>query len=288
MSESFYQEIVLGWSREEKSRFPEERFRHLPETASTNDELLGLARAGQAEPFDLICAEFQTRGRGRRGDRWEAPRGRNLLFSLALPLDQERCFWPRLPHLAAQIVGSAVESVLGPGLRLQAKWPNDLLHEGRKLAGILVETVVSPRPFAVVGIGLNVNLRHEELPAELQPVATSLYELIGCESSRGFLLGLILRGFLQEFPERLLDFSPTLEWIRERDCLCGRNLSLRSGGRLLQGRAAGLSEEGALLLEAQGSEPIAIVSADELLVIEGLRPDRPSRWNPVREGLEGS
>lgn len=269
MSERIHAEIVRGWSGEDLARFPAERFRHVGETGSTNDDLLALARSGGAAPFDLFSADFQTRGRGRRGDRWEATPGRNLLFSLALPLgtnvlDGDRHLWPRLPHLTAWIVGSTVESILGPGHRLQAKWPNDLLHEGLKLAGILVEIVLAPQPVAVVGIGLNVNLRHEELPPELRPIATSLYELLGCESSRWFLLGQIVRGFLHHFPEKTADFSPVLDWIRARDFLAGQVLSVRSGREWFEGIARGLGDDGELLLDTRDGTLVRIVSAEEI------------------------
>ncbi len=264
MSERIHAEIVRGWSEEDRSRFPVERFHHLGETGSTNDDLLARARAGSACPYDLISADFQTRGRGRRGDRWEATPGRNLLFSLALRLEGDRQLWPRLPHLTAWIVGSSVESILGPGYRLQAKWPNDLLHEGRKLAGILVEIVLAPEPYAIVGIGLNVNLRTEELPPDLRPIATSLYELLGCESSRWFLLGQIVQGFLHHFPEKTADFAPVLDWIRPRDFLVGQWLSVRSGREWFDGCAQGVGDDGELLLETSAGELVKIVSAEEI------------------------
>ena len=263
-AEKIHAEIVRGWSQEDSTRFPIERFRHFEETGSTNDDLLALVRSGKARPYDVFCADFQTRGRGRRGDRWEAPPGRNLLFSLALPLDGDRRLWPRLPHLSAWILGSAVESVLAPGDRLGAKWPNDLLHEGRKLAGILVETVVVPQPFAVVGIGLNVNLRNEELPPDLRPIATSLYELLGCESSRWFLLGQVVRGFLRHFPEKTADFAEALDWIRARDFLLGRRLSVRCGNQWLEGFSRGLGDGGELLLEGRDGGVSKVTSAEEI------------------------
>ncbi|MBL9159956.1 MAG: biotin--[acetyl-CoA-carboxylase] ligase [Verrucomicrobiales bacterium] len=264
MVEKIHAEIVRGWSPEDSVRFPIERFQHVGETGSTNDDLLARARSGSASPYDLISADFQSRGRGRRGDRWEATPGRNLLFSLALPLEGDRHLWPRLPHLTAWIVGSTVESILGPGYRLEAKWPNDLLHDGKKLAGILVEIVLAPVPYAIVGIGLNVNLRQEELPPELRSIATSLYELIGCESSRWFLLGQIIQGFLRHFPAHTIDFDPVLDWIRPRDFLAGRLLSLRSGREWFEGHARGIGADGELLLETLAGDVVKIVSAEEI------------------------
>ena len=167
-------------------------------------------------------------------------------------------------HGMPQRLVAVVESVLGPGYRLQAKWPNDLLHDGRKLAGILVEIVLSPRPYAIVGIGLNVNLRHEELPPDLQPIATSLYELLGCESSRWFLLGQIVQGFLRHFPDKTTDFSPVLDWIRPRDLLAGTPIMVRSGRDCFEGFARGIGDEGELLLEKENGEFVKIVSAEEI------------------------
>lgn len=264
MNNPIYDEIVRGWSDADRSRFTARQFHHLDETGSTNDDLLGRARAGLTRSFDVIATDFQTRGRGRRGDRWEAVGGRNLLFSIALPLDGERETWSRLPHLTACLVGRAIEDILGPGHQLQAKWPNDLLFNGQKLAGILVETSLSPRPVAIVGVGINVNLRREELPVELRHLATSLYEILECESSRWFLLGLIILGFLRHFPGRLNDFDPVLGWVTSRDFLFGKTLQIRSGLCWLEGIAAGIGPGGELLLEANDGKRVEIVSAEEI------------------------
>jgi len=264
MSEKIYAEIVKGWTENELAQFGPQQFHHIATTGSTNDDLLVLARAGKARPFDLRSTDFQTSGRGRRGDRWEATPGRNLLFSLALPLTMERENWSRLPHLTACLVGSAIEGILGPGHSLQAKWPNDLLFHGRKLAGILVEIAMTPQPVAVVGVGINVNLRREELPPELRETATSIYEILECESSRWFLLGLIVEGFLKQFPSSLIDFDPTLKWISSRDFLIGKKLEIRSGLKSYEGTGSGLGPGGELLLNTGEDGQIVIVSAEEI------------------------
>ena len=264
MSEAIHEEIIRSWSREDRARFAAGQFTHLAETGSTNDDLLGRARAGFVRNFETISADYQTNGRGRRGDRWEAASGRNLLFSLALPLDGPREIWSRLPQLTASIVGRAIEDILGPGHQLEAKWPNDLLFEGKKLAGILVEISLLPRPFAIVGVGINVNLRKGELPAPLRDLATSLYEIAECESSRWFLLGLILHGFLNRFPSGLEDFREALDWVTERDLLRGRALRVRTGREWLAGTAAGIGSGGELRLREEDGSLREIVSAEEI------------------------
>ncbi len=269
MTETVYESITRGWPESDRSRFPAQLCHHSSETGSTNDDLIAMARAGRAEPFSLISTDFQTLGRGRRGDKWVATPGRNLLFSLALPLESDRSQWPRLPHLTAYLVGNAIESVLGPGLRLETKWPNDLLYCGKKIAGILVEIAVTPEPMAIVGVGVNVNLRSDELPPDLQATATSLYEMIGCESSRWFLLGLILQGFLRHYPSRIQQFEAVLEWIESRDSLRGKPLRIRSGLRWLEGIAAGIGIGGELLLDNLDGEREAIISAEKILPANG-------------------
>ncbi len=193
MNQGIYGGVVRGWSSDLLSRFPADRFHFVESTGSTNDDLLKRIRDGKSTHLDLIQADHQTNGRGRRGDKWEASAGANLLFSIALRLPEDRSVWTRLPHLTAFVLGEAIESIFPGGKEVQAKWPNDLYVGGKKLAGILVETTLVPEPFAVVGIGLNVNMRAIDLPIELQAIATSVYECLGCESSRSFLLGLIVQ-----------------------------------------------------------------------------------------------
>lgn len=265
MSRAIYDEVVRGWSESDRSCFLPGQFRHLSETGSTNDDLLARTRVGEIASLELLATDYQTKGRGRRGDRWEAARGRNLLFSLALPLEAPRETWTRLPHLTASLVGNAVEGILGPGHHLQAKWPNDLLYKGQKLAGILVEITLKPHPVAIVGIGINVNLRQNEFPPALREQATSLYEVAGCESNRWFLLGLILQGFLRQYPKGIVDFHDASTWITERDFLHGRHLEIRSGREWIGGIASGIGPRGELLLRKEDGRIREIVSAEEIL-----------------------
>ncbi len=134
---------------------------HHRRTDSTNARARELAAAG-APHGTLVTASEQTAGRGRQGRTWTAPPNRALLMSLVLRN------WPRLLPLAAAV---AVAEVAGAAAAI--KWPNDVQLEGRKVAGILVEG----RPtegWMVLGIGLNVAVRPEDFPPELQDTAATL------------------------------------------------------------------------------------------------------------------
>ncbi|HEX8976556.1 MAG TPA: biotin--[acetyl-CoA-carboxylase] ligase [Solirubrobacteraceae bacterium] len=198
---------------------------HLRATDSTNTRARELAGAG-APHGTLVTAAEQTAGRGRQGRTWSAPAGRALLCSVIIRDP------PRLLPLAA---GVAVADVAGPGARL--KWPNDVLIERRKVAGILVEG----RPqegWAVVGVGLNVALREADFPEELRDRAVSLG--LGPEAIEPTLRRLLtaLEVWLAAPPEAVLDA------VRSRDALRGREIHWAGG----TGQAAGIDADGRLLI----------------------------------------
>ncbi len=127
--------------------------RHVAETASTNTDLLDAVARGAAGACTVLAADHQTAGRGRLDRRWEAPAGANLLVSIALgPV-------PVVPASMTQRVGLAAlrasRRVVEPRTTLGLKWPNDLLLDGRKLAGVLAQRVPG-HDVVVVGLGLNV------------------------------------------------------------------------------------------------------------------------------------
>lgn len=264
MSSPEYRSIVQDWPECDRGVFPESAFQYFETTSSTNTILRERLQRGEAGHFSVIAADHQTAGRGRRGDRWEATPGSNLLFSLALELPQEPRLWSRLPHLTAMYVADAVDSVLTKEQRIQAKWPNDLYFDSRKLCGILVETITVPRPFAVVGVGLNVNMKHSEFPEELFSVATSICEIEGCEANRWYLLSLILGAFQSGYPEGLSDFDRVLDWYRRSDFLFGKNIEVSTVTGQISGQASGIGRDGELLIEMESGEVLSIVSAERI------------------------
>jgi BirA family transcriptional regulator, biotin operon repressor / biotin---[acetyl-CoA-carboxylase] ligase len=201
---------------------------HLRRTDSTNERARELATNG-APHGTLVTASEQTAGRGRQGRTWSAPAGRALLCSLVVRDP------PRLLPLAA---GVAVAEVAGDGALI--KWPNDILIEGRKVAGILVEGRPQQR-WAVLGIGLNVALRREDFPPELREQAGTL----GLDDDA-----------VEPTLERLLaalelwlaaSESEVLEAVRARDALLGRPVRWAAGA----GRGGGIDGDGRLVVETE-------------------------------------
>jgi BirA family biotin operon repressor/biotin-[acetyl-CoA-carboxylase] ligase len=144
--------------------------RHYASTDSTNTRARELAAEG-AEHGTVVTAAEQTAGRGRQGRVWTAPPSKALLYSAVIrPLDERHLMLP----LAVPLAVCAAAEELRPGIECGVKWPNDVLVEGRKLAGILVEA----RPqdgWAVVGVGLNLTIEQEEFPSDLRATAVSIF-----------------------------------------------------------------------------------------------------------------
>lgn len=239
------------------------------ETASTNDEARRLAEAGSPDGT-VVVAEHQTAGRGRRGSVWHSPPRQNLLLSVILRPPWPVTHWARLTPLAALAVAQAVEHVLPRG-RAQVKWPNDIYLSDKKCAGLLLESVLpgGRSPFAVLGIGLNVNLTWSELPEELRPVTTSLRMENGGEPlAREAVLIQLLRA-LDEWTSPEWGgsrFATALEKVRTQSWLLGQTVRVRVGAEEFCGLAEDLGPEGELLVRvADGSRRV-------LTTVEWVRP----------------
>ena len=202
---------------------------HLRETDSTNERARSLALAG-APHGTLVTAARQSAGRGRQGRTWSAPAGRALLASVVLRDP------PRLLPLAAAV---AVAAVVGPAGRI--KWPNDVLLDGRKVSGILVEGRPQER-WAVLGVGLNVAVELSELPAELRSTAGTLGRAPDAVEPTLAALLAALEAWLDAREPAVLD-----AW-RARDALRGERVAWAGG----EGRAEGVDDDGRLLVATDG------------------------------------
>lgn len=221
----------------------------LQATASTNAVAFSMAAEGAAEGT-VIIAEQQTGGKGRLGRDWASPAGVNLYCSIILRPPIQPVAAPQLTFLSVIAVARAVEK-LTP-LKTRIKWPNDLLINGRKVAGLLNEMSAETDKvnFVILGIGVNVNMSAAQFPEELRHPATSLALESGAKVDRTEFAKVMLQEldslyalFLQE------GYAPARrEWL-ERSSLAGALVTVTDNGSVRSGRVSGIDEYGALLLD---------------------------------------
>jgi BirA family biotin operon repressor/biotin-[acetyl-CoA-carboxylase] ligase len=241
----------------------------LEETGSTN-EVLSAVEDLPPGRLDACLAEFQTSGRGRRGRSWIAPFGSGVCLSVGW------CFAEAPPQLSALSLAAGIgtrRALAQCGVEgITLKWPNDVLHDGSKLGGILCElrAETAGPAYVVVGVGLNVDLppaAREAIVAEgLQPV--SLADLAGELPSRSVLAGALIGQLalaMEEFGRA--GFAPFHEEWQSADALSSRPVRLQRAGRSMEGVARGIDTDGALLFE-RGGELERVVSGEVT-----VRPD---------------
>lgn len=224
----------------------------LDSVSSTQDILFRLAALGAGEGATVV-ARHQTTGRGRAGRTWVAPPGEALLFSVLFRPDLSP---DRLSPLSI-LIADAIATTLADRFEIQPaiKWPNDVLVDGRKLCGILIQA----RPgIAVAGIGLNLSSRPDNLPEG----ATSLEAATGRTVNADALLNDLLGSIEVRYRELLEGgFDEAMRRVNATLHLRGEEVVLRDGDRTLQGRVQCVREDGALLLDT-GGETRAIVSGE--------------------------
>lgn len=238
-------------------------------TPSTMDDAAQWARDG-ADDGAVVVAETQTASRGRRGRRWISDAG-NLYFSVLFRPDADAL--PLLNPLAGIAVARAIRRV--SGITPSIKWPNDIMIDGRKVAGILAESAMSgPRiEYAIVGVGVNVAL-DVSADAEIAATAGSLNDLANTEIERAELL----RRILQYMDALYLDLgrgrSPVPEWRRWLDTL-GQRVSVTHYDATHTGRAEAVDAHGNLILCTDDGRRLTLSAGDITLRTDAktLSPD---------------
>jgi BirA family biotin operon repressor/biotin-[acetyl-CoA-carboxylase] ligase len=227
---------------------------------STNDHAKALAEDG-AGHGEVVVAEAQTGGRGRRGRAWVSPPRRNAYLSVILRPDLPPARAPELTLLASVAVCDALRQA---GVPAGIKWPNDLLAGGRKIAGILTELSAEADEvhWVVLGIGVNVNAGPDDFPPDLRDAATSVAIERGEPAPRALFVAALLtalEGWLDRHAEE--GFAAVrLAW-RERSDTLGREVLVQTEGRELAGVAEDIDAAGALLVRS-GGELVRILSGD--------------------------
>ncbi|MGB2813729.1 MAG: biotin--[acetyl-CoA-carboxylase] ligase [Dehalococcoidales bacterium] len=242
-----------------ETRFIGQRVLYFPSRSSTMVAARQEARQMAAEGTVVITGE-QTAGKGRVKRVWLSPRG-SIALSVVLYPDVSQL--PYLIMIASVAAARSIEMVTG--LETQLKWPNDVLVNGRKVCGILIENELkgSRVAWAVIGIGINVNIRMEDFP-EVAAMATSLYDELGKELPRVE----IIRHLLVEMEKLYLSLGKReliyQEW-RDRLVTLGQKLRVASGETVLEGVAEDVARDGSLLLKHRDGHLRRIVAGDVTL-----------------------
>ncbi len=237
---------LIGWKVEVFDR-----------VGSTNEELMRRAEQGAKEGL-VIIAQVQDKGRGRLGRTWESPPGVNLLLSVLLRPGVSPEKAPMITLFAAVAVARAIEKETGLCPRI--KWPNDLELSGKKVCGILTEMSVESGgketparvEYVVIGMGLNVNMRTEDLPPQIAEQATSIFAELGRTVQRARLARTLfddLENIYEDFLHGKKD-AIFKAW-HERAQMRGEDVRVLLDERVLEGRVKDLDEDGALLLETK-------------------------------------
>ncbi len=232
------------------------------EIGSTNDEALARARAGAPAGL-LLYAEHQKAGKGRRGRAWLSPARAGLCFSLVVRPTAERHYWPLLSLVSATALALALKD-LDPLLVVDLKWPNDVLLNGRKVAGILSEVAESPEGADAVVIGIGINVKADSVPAGLEPEATSVSGETGQEVARRRLLVSFLRHFQMQYLclERGDGEAIVERWKALSTMWQGRQVWVIEDGRRFEATTCGLTAFGALRVRLSDGNEKAFLSAD--------------------------
>jgi|SRR3990167_4715238 len=224
----------------------------LPTVDSTNAEALRRLAGGQVPPF-IVLAERQTSGRGRRGRNWVSPFGENVYYSLALQVDGGM----RQLEGLSLVVGLAllralrIAGVVAAGL----KWPNDVLVDGRKMAGILLELSGDPADVChvVIGIGVNVNMLADKGAID-QPWTSMRAELGRLVDRNEFVCELTRQLSLYLGVHEKHGFSVLKDEWQENHLWQGRHVTLAMGANPVEGVVLGVDQTGAIRLRVAGVE----------------------------------
>ncbi|HUJ11708.1 MAG TPA: biotin--[acetyl-CoA-carboxylase] ligase [Verrucomicrobiae bacterium] len=231
------------------------------ETASTNDVVEQLGKAGAREGL-VVFAESQTKGRGRHGRTWTSPRGKGLWFSILLRPKLSRAVMSRITVAASVAVAQAIRQTCRLDARI--KWPNDVLMNGRKLAGVLVEVGTrEPRnDYLVLGIGIDVNCTAKDFPPEVAKTTTSLQMESGQAQDRVALAAVVLQALDMCYAAAQEDFDTLIDQWAQLSSTLGKQIVVRMGTRQIEGHVQALDSDGALLLRRDNGQIERIVGGD--------------------------
>ncbi|SHH42321.1 BirA family transcriptional regulator, biotin operon repressor / biotin-[acetyl-CoA-carboxylase] ligase [Caloranaerobacter azorensis DSM 13643] len=225
---------------------------HFDSIDSTNIKAKQLAAEG-AKEGTVVIAEEQTMGRGRLGRGWVSPKGKGIWMSIILRPNIDPIDASKVTQIGAAAVWSALSKV---GVDAYIKWPNDIVLNGKKVCGILTEmsAELNRINYLVIGIGVNVNINSQEIPKEINNIATSIKAEVGHDVDRKFITAEILNNF-ERFYNELIKYGSiktSIEICRKASILLGREIKIITNKGERRAKAIDITEQGELLIEENG------------------------------------
>jgi BirA family biotin operon repressor/biotin-[acetyl-CoA-carboxylase] ligase len=217
-------------------------------TSSTNDIAAEHAKGGRKNDGLVVFAEYQTAGRGRRGNVWQSGAGKSILCSILL---HEPGIKPDTLVLACAV---AIAESIGRCGRTAAKikWPNDILLDDKKVAGILVEGIsVKRQNFFIIGVGINCHQKKEDFPDELGQTATSIDIQSGTVCDRNRIAKRLLVNLDRYFAVELKNPDKIVEKWCSRSILLGRRITVEHNGREFTGNCIGIEPAEGLIIQLE-------------------------------------
>ncbi len=245
---------------------------YFQEIDSTNDEAYRLGIAGAPEGA-VVLADSQTQGRGRMQRVWHSPAGSNIYTSLILRPRLIPAAAPQISLVAGVAVAELLEQYCSG--RVELKWPNDVLVEGRKICGILAQmkTAGEEIDFVVVGIGINVNIQPSYFPDEIRELATSLTFETGRVIARENLIINLYENFAKWYKTLLQNGFDAVKnkWL-SLSPMIGKNVQIMFQNEKIIGKALGLNDDGSLIVRTADNQELKISAGDATILNKGLQP----------------
>ncbi|MFZ7103097.1 MAG: biotin--[acetyl-CoA-carboxylase] ligase [Peptococcaceae bacterium] len=232
------------------------------EVDSTNNVAKKLAAEGRPEGT-IVVAERQLQGKGRLGRTWVSPTGKGIWVSLILRPDILPTASPQITFVLAVAMVKALKKSLN--ITPKIKWPNDILIDGKKVAGILTElsAEIERVNYIIVGIGVNANQNPADFPAEFREKATSLKSVLGREIPRVKVLQGMLEEIESTYQEYLRgDFSTVIKEWKANSLTIGQEVEVIMGAEKIAGNAVDVDHDGCLIVRDAGGELHRIIAGD--------------------------
>jgi len=236
------------------------------EVESTNNTAKKKAQSAQEviPEGTLVIAEKQLGGKGRIGRRWFSPQG-GIWLSIILYPHLSPAYIPRITLVTAVALARAIRRLTK--IQPLIKWPNDILIQEKKICGILTEmsAELDTINWLVIGVGINVNILHDEFPDEIKDISISLQEILNEKISRIELVKIFLKQFEVYYQLLCKNKSELIleEWKKYSYTL-GRHIKVKSGDRIISGKAVDISRNGALIIKKDNGESEEIISGTVL------------------------